>query len=160
QVGYWCRGLRLQADAREVFTIVDKIGWKIGRRRRLPARPARVGHWGAGYPRPSQVLGAARGGVLPDFVAIVIKHDALIGRRRVPDVAGKLAFELPRRPAGVAEGDEALCWPLVPCDVFQDFAAWRRREAGVDDARIRAAIIRAMNDETDFRLDRTAEEDR
>src|SRR5262249_5906202 len=108
----------------------------------------------------SQVLSAPRGRVLPHLVAIVVEHQAGIGRRRVPDVAGEVALELTGPPAGVTEGDEALLRARVAGDVAQnlaDLAARRGRQACVDIKRPGAAIISAVNHEGDLRLDRTAE---
>src|SRR5215471_6671412 len=105
-------GIAAKSDALSPFTTPP------GRAGVSPATPistthlrARVGVGAAGRPRSrSQILSAARGRVLPDFVAVIVEHQSRIGWRRVPHVAGKLALKLPWPPAGIAEGDEAFPW--------------------------------------------------
>src|SRR5260370_24319134 len=72
-----------------------------------------------------QVLSAARGRVLPDFVAVIVEHQSGIRWRGIPDVAGKLALKLPRRPATVAKRDEALLRAGLAGTVAHDLTARR-----------------------------------
>ena len=61
--------------------------------------------------------------MIPDLVAVVIEDEVCVLRRREPETMGELALELTRRPAGVAERDEALVGAALVADVAQDLAA-------------------------------------
>src|SRR6266568_9551676 len=93
---------------------------------------------------------------MPDLVAVVVEDEASVLRRREPKVLGELAFELARRPAGIAERDETLGRAALVADVAQDLAARCHGEAGVDVDRIRATIISTVHHKADVGLDGTA----
>jgi hypothetical protein len=58
------------------------------------------------------MLGAMLPGIFPDMVPVLVKDERWVGLRDPPSALFDLMFELVRSPAGVAEGDENLCWPL------------------------------------------------
>ena len=63
----------------------------------------------------SEMFGATLPGILPDIVLVFVKNESWVGLRDPPSALFDLMFELVLSPAGVAEGDENLCWPsLVP----------------------------------------------
>src|SRR5215475_610281 len=62
----------------------------------------------AGAPCASQRLGTAVHRILPDAAAVVVEDQGRILGGREPGPAHQLGFELPRTPAGIAEGDQAL----------------------------------------------------
>ena len=82
----------------------------------------------------SERLGAARYGVLPYFVAVAIKYQIRVSGRRIPDIMGQLVFQLPCRPAGVTEGNEAFAGPW--------FLAMSSRTAWLGVAASRASMRR------------------
>src|SRR5262245_255810 len=59
-------------------------------------------------PSRLKVLRAAFHGIVPDLVAVLVEDELGVLRRREPEPVGELALELARRPAGVAECDQAL----------------------------------------------------
>src|SRR5215469_10862348 len=65
----------------------------------------------------SKVLRPAFHGIVPDLVAVLVEHQLGVLRRRKPEPVGELALELARRPAGVAECDQALARAAVIADV-------------------------------------------
>src|SRR5262245_23495231 len=81
----------------------------------------------------SKVLRPAFHGIVPDLVAVLVEHQLGVLRRREPEAMGELALELARRPAGVAECDQALARAAMVADVAQDLVARRHRDAAVDD---------------------------
>src|SRR5262245_22335108 len=94
--------------------------------------------------------------MIPDLVAVVVKDEASVLRRREPKPLGELALELARRPAGIAECDEALGRAALVADVAQDLAARGHGEAAVDVERVRATIVGAVHHKADIGLDGTA----
>src|SRR5579859_4180267 len=95
----------------------------ILRRRAAPSRRTqdRFGNSSTSSERPgSQFAGAARLRLLPQSRAAGLEDQLRILRGRVPVVMLDLAVELPRTPASIAEGDDALFRPLMVRDVDQD----------------------------------------
>jgi hypothetical protein len=60
------------------------------------------------------MLGAMLPGVVPDIVLVLVENEGWVGLRDPPSALFDLMFELVRSPAGVFEGDENLCWVVVP----------------------------------------------
>src|SRR5215813_10359472 len=136
----------------------------IARRRsptqRSPARHlVRTGLAEAPCPSRSEVLRPALHGVVPDLVAVLVEHQLGVLRRREPEPVGELALELARRPAGVAECDQALARAAMVADVAQDLAARRHRDAAVDVDGVGAMVFGAVDHKADIGLYRTAGED-
>src|SRR5215472_8545246 len=109
--------------------------------------------------RGSKVLRPAFHGVVPDLVAVFVEDELGVLRRREPEAVGKLALELARRPAGVAECDEALARAAMVADVAQDLEARRHRDAAVDVDGVGAMVFGTMDHEADLGLHWTAAED-
>src|SRR4029077_655791 len=107
----------------------------------------------------SKVLRPAFHGVIPDLIAILVEDELGVLRRREPEAVGKLALELARRPAGIAECDEALARAAMVADVAQDLEARRPRDAAVDVDGVGAMVFGAVDHKADLGLHRTAGED-
>src|SRR5262249_61712899 len=107
----------------------------------------------------SKVLRPAFHGIVPDLVAVLVEHQLGVLRRREPEPVGEFALELPRRPAGVAECDQALVRAAMVADIAQDLAARRHRDAAVDVDGVGAMIFSAVNHKADLGLYRTAGDD-
>src|SRR5262245_17874108 len=107
----------------------------------------------------SKVLGTALHGVIPELVAVVSEDEVCVLRCGEPETMGELTLELTRRPAGVAEGDEALAGAALVAHVAQDLAARGHGDAAVDVDGVGAMIIGAMEDKADVRLHRAAGEE-
>jgi hypothetical protein len=63
------------------------------------------------------MLGAMLPGIFPDIVLVLVENERRVGLRDPPSALFDLMFELARSPAGIAEGDEDLCWPSLVADV-------------------------------------------
>src|SRR5437879_3416433 len=79
-----------------------------------------------------KILHALRVGEIPDLVAVFLEDQLRLSRRDHPVTSRQLALELPGRPAGVAEGDQALLRAVLADDVAQHVAIGGHRQAGVD----------------------------
>src|SRR5262249_21396527 len=110
-------------------------------------------------PSLSKVLRPPFHGIIPDLVAILVEHQLGVLRRREPEPVGELALELARRPAGVAECDQALARTAMVADVAQDLVARRHRDAAVDVDGAGAMVFGAVDHKADIGLYRTAGED-
>ena len=64
------------------------------------------------------MLGGMFPGVFPDIVLVLVEDEGRFGLGNPPGVLFDLMLELARSPAGVAEGDEDLCWPSLDADVL------------------------------------------
>src|SRR5258707_12154106 len=104
---------------------------------------------------PSKVLRPALHGVVPDLVAVLVEDELGVMRRREPEAVRKLALELARRPAGVAECDEALAGAVMVADVAQDLEARRHRPAAVDVDGVGPMLLRPVDHKADLGLHRT-----
>src|SRR5262249_50000240 len=96
--------------------------------------------------------------MIPDLVAVVVEDEASVRRRREPKPLRKLALELARRPAGIAEGDQAVAGPALVADVAKDLGAGGHGEAAVDVERVGTMIIGAVDHKADAGLDGAARE--
>ena len=74
----------------------------------------------------------ARQRVGPDIGAVVVEDERRILRYRHPHIVRHLVLELRRRPAGIAEGEQALARPFADADVAQDVDRGGERDAAVD----------------------------
>ena len=92
--------------------------------------------------------------------AIGVEHQRRIFRRRDPRSARDLVVELVRRPAGIAERDQALLRTLAASDIAQHLGGIGQRHAAIDIDCVRPAIIGAMQRKGDTRAHRAAEENR
>src|SRR5215813_5973982 len=93
----------------------------------------------------------------PHLGAIGIEHQRRIFRRGDPSPAGELVVELLRPPAGIAECDQALLWPMAGADVAQYFGGIAQGHAAVDVTRVRPMILGAVQRKSDVRADWSAE---
>src|SRR5271166_3187982 len=105
------------------------------------------------------MLGAMLPGIFPDMVPVLVENEHRVGLRDPPSALFDLMFELVRSPAGVAEGDDDLCWPSLVADVLQDRDARGHRKAVRDCDGLRPSVVGTVDDEADFRLDRPPRED-
>jgi hypothetical protein len=84
------------------------VGVTRGLRQVLPSPDS----WDSWTCARSEMLGAMLPGIFPDMVPVLVEDERWVGLRDPPSALFDLMFELVRSPAGVAEGDENLCWPL------------------------------------------------
>src|SRR5262249_52770406 len=101
-------------------------------------------------PSRSKVLRPALHGIVPDLVPVLVEDELGVWWRREPEAVGKLALELARRPAGVAECDEAFARAAMVADVAQDLEARRHRDAAIDVDGVGAMVFGAVDHKADL----------
>jgi hypothetical protein len=93
----------------------------------------------------------------PHLGAIGVEHQRWIFRRRDPGPAGELIVKLLWRPAGIAERDQALFWPMPNPDIAQHLGGIAQGHVAIDVERVRPVILGAVKGKGDIRADRPAE---
>src|SRR5207245_4502457 len=96
---------------------------------------------------------------VPDLLPVLVENQPQLRGSGHPGATPELTLELARRPARVAECNQALLRAVVVGDVPHDFAARGHRHAPVDSDGFRSMIVGAVNDEAYFGLDRTTGKD-
>src|SRR6516162_4018240 len=96
----------------------------------------------------------------PYLGAIGVEDERRVLRRSDPGSARNLVVELRRRPAGIAERDQALLRSLSAADIAQHLAGIAQRHAAVDLGGVRSAVVGAVQREGGIRADRTAKKNK